>query len=100
MRTPWVWATCLIVIAGLVYVYLQHSRSTTASVGPATSHVYVRYDGTSFSPSTVTVAKGGTVTFIAMKGTMWIASDPHPNHEGYDGVPQFKHCANDYLGPA
>jgi hypothetical protein len=31
---------------------------------------------------------------------MWVASDPHPVHTGYDGTSRSQHCAAGYTGPA
>jgi plastocyanin len=31
---------------------------------------------------------------------MWVASDPHPIHNGYDGTTVQQHCAAGYAGPA
>lgn len=42
----------------------------------------VTYDGSSFSPSTITVSPGTTVTFVNGSGSMmWVASDEHPSHQ-------------------
>jgi plastocyanin len=60
----------------------------------------VTYDGTAFSPSTVTIMQGGTVTWIDTNGQMWVASNPHPIHNGYDGTTKQQHCAPGYAGPA
>lgn len=59
----------------------------------------VSYDGASFSPSTVTIAEGGTVTFTSTVGTMWVATAPHPAHTAYDGTDRATHCAVGYTGP-
>ena len=37
---------------------------------------------TSFSPATVTIRKGGTVTFTS-GANMWVASAQHPTHTAY-----------------
>jgi plastocyanin len=74
------------------------SVEVTGSVG--TNNTTVTYDGSSFTPSTVTISKGGTVTFKATSGTMWVASDPHPAHSGYDGTSRTTHCAAGYTGAA
>jgi len=59
----------------------------------------VGYDGSAFIPSTVTVAKGGTVTFTdTADGTMWVAADEHPTHMDYDGTSRADHCAEGYTG--
>ncbi|MCR4326012.1 MAG: hypothetical protein NUV59_04430 [Patescibacteria group bacterium] len=59
----------------------------------------VTYNGRTFSPATVTVKKGGTVTFRDTSGTMWVASGQHPSHTVYDGTSRQEHCAADYSGP-
>ena len=59
----------------------------------------VTFDGSSFSPSTVTIAKGGTITFTDTAGTMWVASNVHPVHSDYDGTTRSQHCAAGYSGP-
>src|SRR5688572_2163589 len=42
--------------------------------------------GGTFSPATITVKKGTTVTWTnAGSAKVWIASDPHPVHNGYPG---------------
>lgn len=64
--------------------------------------VTVTYTSAGFSPASVTIAKGDTVMFVA--GTddkvMWVASGPHPTHQGYDGTTREQHCASGYAGPA
>lgn len=60
----------------------------------------VTFTGSGFSPSSVTIAQGGTVTWVSTDGNMWIASDPHPIHNGYDGTTMQQHCASGYTGPA
>ena len=44
---------------------------------------------------------GTTVTFTAAPGAdeLWVASNPHPTHEGYDGTTRDQHCAAGYAGP-
>lgn len=42
--------------------------------------------GGTFSPATLTVKKGSTVTWTNSGGAkVWIASDPHPIHNAYPG---------------
>lgn len=61
----------------------------------AVSAFTVRYTDAGFSPSTMTVAPGTTVTFINQSGSeMWVASDEHPSHTGYDGTSREAHCAS------
>jgi len=71
------------------------STSTTATAPMTTT---VTYDGNSFTPSTVTIAQGGTVTFTDTAGQMWLASDPHPSHTVYDGTSRSQHCEAGYTG--
>jgi len=43
--------------------------------------------GGTFSPATITVKKGTTVTWTNTDGAkVWIASDPHPVHTDYPGL--------------
>jgi plastocyanin len=54
-----------------------------------------------FQPQNVTIKKGGTVSFVNQSGQlMWVASAPHPDHDGYDGTTRSEHCAPGYAGPA
>ncbi|MDO8548099.1 MAG: hypothetical protein Q7R71_00285 [bacterium] len=67
----------------------------------ANNTVTVLYGPNGFSPSTVTVKQGDTVTFTNNGGdAMWIASAPHPTHQGYDGTTKDTHCATGYTGAA
>ncbi len=76
------------------------AAATTSSNGGATQATpgapmtaTVVYGPNGFSPSTVTIAKGGTVTFVNRGGDeMWVASGPHPTHEGYSGTTKSQHC--------
>jgi len=72
------------------------SAGAPSAPTPAT----VTYDGNSFSPSSVTIAVGGTVAFTSTGGQMWIASNPHPLHNAYDGTTYSQHCASGYGGSA
>ncbi len=69
--------------------------SATAGVttGAASMAVTVSYDGKAFTPASVTIAKGGTVTFKDTAGRMWVASNEHPTHTAYDGTSRQQHCA-------
>jgi plastocyanin len=75
--------------------------SSNASTGTTTPVITnVTYDGSSFLPSSVTIPEGGTVTWTSTAGGMWIASNPHPIHNGYDGTTVQEHCAPGYTGAA
>ncbi len=63
----------------------------TAPGAPMTATV--TYDGKKFSPASVTIAKGGTITFTDSVGKMWVASTQHPTHTEYDGTSRQQHCA-------
>jgi len=51
----------------------------------------VTYNGSVFSPSTLTIKKGDSVTFKnTSTGKMSVASDPHPTHTNYPEFDQYK----------
>ena len=54
----------------------------------------VAYGTDGFSPKTVTIKKGGTVTWTNQGGAagMWIASAVHPTHSVYSGTTLAEHC--------
>lgn len=108
----------IVIAGGAWYWYSSGSNSaavemSTQNIGqstgtaPATTtqsapmNVTVTYGPGGFSPQSVTVAKGGTVTWSAAPGAdeLWVASNPHPTHEGYDGTTRDQHCAAGYTGP-
>jgi plastocyanin len=72
--------------------------NVSVQTGGAPMSAKVVYDGHSFTPASVTIAKGGTVTFTDTAGSMWLASDPHPVHTAYDGTSRSEHCALGYTG--
>ncbi len=73
------------------------SDGVTASTAPMSATVV--YTSSGFTPATVTIAKGGQVTFVNQSGNpMWVASDPHPTHTAYDGTSRTTHCAPGYTG--
>jgi len=63
-------------------------------LAPSTPQVVtITYDGTNFTPASVTIKKGDAVKFVnSTTGAMWIASDPHPTHQGYSGTTASQHC--------
>ncbi|HWP61591.1 MAG TPA: hypothetical protein VN495_03235 [Candidatus Paceibacterota bacterium] len=109
-KTGWFWLLAAVVIVAGIFIWMTHSASVaptqqtgtdaTQTTGPAPMTATVAYDGNSFTPASVTIAQGGTVNFVDSSGTMWVASDPHPVHDGYDGTTQQVHCAPGYTGPA
>lgn len=55
----------------------------------------VTYTDDGFSPQTVTIAVGDTVTFVNnSSGRMWVGADEHPTHTEYDGTSTREHCSN------
>lgn len=77
------------------------TATTTLAPAGAPMSATVTYDGSAFSPASVTIAKGGTVAFTdTAAATMWVASGMHPVHSGYDSTTMSEHCAPGYTGPA
>jgi len=69
------------------------------TVGSVPTKATVAYTVSGFSPKSVTIQKGGTITFTNQgSGQMWIASAPHPAHTGYDGTSRTQHCVAGYTG--
>jgi len=59
------------------------SASTSLSVA---NEATVTYTDSGFSPASVTIKQGGTVTFVNQSSRdMWVASNPHPIHTDYPG---------------
>ena len=64
-----------------------------ANVNTAPVTATITYSGSAFSPSQVTIKKGGTVTWKnASSGNMWVASAQHPTHIVYSGTSCTEHC--------
>jgi len=109
--TSWVWAAVIIIIIALgAWWFVSQGVPTPATnttptgelTGTVTApkSVTVLYGADGFSPSTVTIKKGDTVTFTNNGGgDMWVATAQHPAHSGYDGTPLSTHCAAGYTGP-
>lgn len=58
------------------------------------ANTIVTYTESGFAPTTVTVKKGTTVTFVnSSTGGMWVASDVHPTHQLLPGFDQLKSVA-------
>ncbi len=58
-------------------------QTTKISSAPFVTTVY--YDGTNFTPETVTIIEGSTLIFENTSDTerLWVASNPHPSHTRY-----------------
>lgn len=71
------------------------TASTEVDVPPTspTPNTTVTYSDQGFSPSSITVALGTTVTFVNQStNDMWIASAMHPTHTVYGGTSLSQHC--------
>jgi plastocyanin len=107
MKNPLIWIVGLIIILALGFYALQNMQpAETADApipvepegfetgGPSETNQTVRYEEDGFSPATITVPVGTTVTFVnASSREMWVGSDEHPSHTGYDGTSRSEHCA-------
>jgi len=66
--------------------------TVTTTAVPATG-VTVTYTDQGFSPKSVTVPLGTTVTFVNQStGGMWVGSAKHPSHTVYSGTDLSAHC--------
>lgn len=73
----------------------------TPTTSSASMSATVKLTSSGFSPATVTITKGGTVTWVSESGSpMWVAVAMHPSHELYDNTSKDEHCDGDYSGPA
>ncbi len=91
----------LLVAGGYLLYHRQYAKShkilpvltpsPTESTTPAavtsqaviSAHV-VTYTDSGFSPKSLTIKKGETVTWINQSSeSLWVASNPHPTHSGY-----------------
>lgn len=53
---------------------------------PKPTTVTITYNGTAFSPATITIKSGDTAAFKnSSSGSFWPASNPHPSHTAYLG---------------
>jgi len=65
----------------------------TESVMPAANQDTITYTDDGYSPNTLHVPIGTTVTFKNDSSRqMWTASDVHPTHTEYDDTSLGKHC--------
>lgn len=59
----------------------------------APSDVVVTYTDEGYSPKSVTIPVGATVTFVNQSSkNMWVASARHPEHTVYSGTSLTQHC--------
>lgn len=81
------------IAAGAITAGTASEDTGIAAPGNAPAKHTVSYNGTSFSPASLTIKNGDSVTFTNnSNGQMWVASDPHPTHQGYSGTTKDQHC--------
>lgn len=69
--------------------------SGNAAVGATGQSQIITYSDKGFSPATVTIAEGTTVTWNNTSARpMWVASGNHPSHTVYDGTSTNEHCVS------
>jgi plastocyanin len=69
------------------------SQQPPASQAPAVKEKVVTYTNSGYSPNTLTIKKGETVTFKNQSSrSMWPASAIHPTHRVYSGTSLDEHC--------
>lgn len=72
----------------------QNQSSSSAKTDEAVSH-RVEYTNQGFSPHSITIKKGETVTWVNKSGdSMWVASNPHPTHTDYPGFDELQGVPN------
>jgi len=110
--TAALWGIVLIIIVGVGGWYLlsrpnlatapaettspggETSTTTEPSAGMPIAPVTVTYTDQGFSPASVTIVEGQTVTWVNQSSKqMWVASAMHPTHAVYDGTSRTEHCA-------
>lgn len=71
--------------------------NTTATNTPQSATVHMTANG--FEPKSVSVAKGGTITWVNdTNENMWVATAMHPTHSSYDNTTRAEHCVASYSG--
>jgi plastocyanin len=86
---------------GTTGVNVDTGAAVSAGAGAnAANTTTIHLTASGFSPASVTIAKGQTVMWVDdTAAPMWIASNAHPIHSGYDGTDRTTHCAGNYTGP-
>ena len=74
----------------------QNENSSESDIVMSTS---VALTSSGFTPRTITVPRGGVVTWVNEGGaSMWVASAAHPSHAVYGNTTRNEHCASGYTG--
>ncbi len=98
----------VLVLIGIYFVFKGNGPAVSNAVSQNESvknenlgaNTVVYADG-GFTPQTITIKKGQSVNFVSQTGNpMWVATNPHPAHTGYDNTSLSTHCAAGYSGPA
>lgn len=105
--SPLIAIVLVILIAVAAYAYFSGASAPlpattdTSATGNGESDVItedsdlhkVTYTEAGFSPASITVKKGESVTFVNEgDGRMWVGADEHPTHTEYDGTSRSEHC--------
>lgn len=78
-----------------VGVTVDAGTGGSSEEGAAPMNASVTYSASGFSPNTVTIKVGGTVTWHDDgTGRMWVASAQHPTHTAYSGTTLQQHCSD------
>ena len=80
---------------GVAQTPVAENQAALSSPSSTPVAVVITFTDAGYSPKTLTIKKGTTVTFKneSAKET-WPASSMHPSHAGYDGTTLREHCAN------
>ena len=71
----------------------------TTAINPQSQNVTITYTDAGFSPNSISIPRGATVTWVNQSSrSMWVATNPHPSHTGYDQTSRSQHCATGYTG--
>lgn len=115
-KTILIWITAAVVVLCGVGLYFYTTTNTvvapaldslptsdtTNALPPSdampTQTIEIVYDGATYSPATITIPRGATVTFTSTAPRMWVAADDHPTHTKYDGTSRAEHCGAAHVG--
>lgn len=68
-------------------------QNGSSVVEPGSGQVTITFTDNGFSPNTVTIKKGESVTWVNQSSEgMWVASAAHPTHVVYSGTSLNEHC--------
>jgi plastocyanin len=74
----------LVIIVLGAFFFSRNNKVSVPTTPTTTESMMVTYSDSGFSPASITVKVGDTVTFKNQSGkSMWVASAPHPTHTAY-----------------